>query len=202
MPRPSAVERARKPAAAAISHPLRVRILVVLNERDMSPSQFVEEDLAKGYFAGNRNLSQISYHFRELALAGCLEVVDLIPVRGAMEHVYRSSARALHSDEEWAALPQHQRRPITVATWQTLMARVESAILSDTFDRRNDRHLTWLPLKVDEQGWEELREVQAEAFARSEQIREESAERLEEADEPISIYATAAQLAFESPPPS
>jgi hypothetical protein len=168
----------------------------------MSPSQFVAEDLGKGYFKGSRGLSQVSYHFRELALAGCLEVTDLIPVRGAMEHVYRAKTSAYHSDEEWAALPVHKRKVISLGTWQSLIAAVESAILSGTFDRRADRHLTWIPLEVDEQGWEDLREAQRIAFFRAEEIRKEAAERLAEEDEPQSMRATVAHLAFESPPPS
>jgi hypothetical protein len=47
-------------------------------------------------------LSHISYHFRQLAEDGCLEVVKRVPRRGATEHVYRGSAAWLFfGDEEW-----------------------------------------------------------------------------------------------------
>ena len=104
--------------ARALSHPLRVRILMVLNERDMSPSDFLASGYAKGLMAKSGGLSQVSYHFRALHDADCLEIVDLVPVRGAMEHVYRGAARAIHLDDEWAQLPRARREAISrVTSW-------------------------------------------------------------------------------------
>ena len=47
---------------------------------------------------------------------------------------------------------------------------------------------------------EDLREAQRTAFLRAEEIRKESAERIAETEEPVSMKATVAHLAFESPP--
>jgi hypothetical protein len=61
-------QREIKPlASAALRHPLRVRILEVVNERDTSPSQFMVQKLAPDVEVSPKSLSQLSYHFRELA---------------------------------------------------------------------------------------------------------------------------------------
>src|SRR4051812_44755325 len=85
---------------AALKHPMRVRILEVLNEGPKSPSQFVAEGLVpKELFSSYAQvLSLVSYHFRELEKEGCLEVVRSIPRRGAVEHVYEGKARVYFTD--------------------------------------------------------------------------------------------------------
>lgn len=200
MSRPTTAERAKKPAAAALSHPLRVRILQVVTLRDMSPSRFVEEELAKGYFDGGSSIAQVSYHFRELAMAGCLDVVDHVQVRGSIEHIYRAIGRAFHSTEEWEKLSAKVRREITTVTWQTLIAQVESSRLTDVFDSRKDRHMTWSPVRLDEQGWNDVGQLLDAALERTQEIAAESADRLATADDPKPIDTTVAHLAFPSAP--
>lgn len=105
-------ERAHKekpPASAVMRHPLRVRILEVVNDRDMSPTQFMRQRLAPDVEVSAKSLSLLSYHFRALEKAGCIEVVDRVPRRGATEHVYRGKARAYFTDEEWEALSPRER---------------------------------------------------------------------------------------------
>ena len=97
-----------------LKHPLRVRILEVLNEGPRSPSQFVEEGLIpKEHFTTYQQaLSLASYHFRELEKEGCLEVVESIPRRGAIEHVYRGMARIFFDAGEFEATPRATRRKL------------------------------------------------------------------------------------------
>ena len=78
------------------------------------------------------------------------------------------------------------------------MARADSAITADTFDRRVDRHLTWIAMPLDEQGWTDLIEVQEEALRRAEEIRVEAGERLAASGDER-FPATFGALAFESP---
>jgi hypothetical protein len=179
-----------------LRHPLRVRILEVANERDISPVQFLREGLAP---SGAFGLSHISHHFSELEKGGCLEVVQLIPRRGSVEHVYRGLARALFSQDEWKnKFTEADRRRVSKTVLQGLMARADSAITADTFDRRVDRHLTWIAMPLDEQGWTDLIEVQEEALRRAEEIRIEAGERLAASGDER-FPATFGALAFESP---
>src|SRR5918995_1114213 len=140
---------------AALKHPLRVRILEVLNEGPRSPSQFVEEGLVpRDQFANyNQALSLASYHFRALEREGCLEIIESIPRRGAIEHVYRGKARVFFTDAEFEEMSRPKRRQLSRISLQGLIARADRAIQEDTFDARSDRHLTWMPLHLDERGW-------------------------------------------------
>jgi hypothetical protein len=182
--------------SAMLRHPLRVRILEIANERDISPVQFLRDGLAP---PGAYGLSHISHHFSELEKGGCLRVVKLIPRRGSVEHVYRGLARAFFSDEDWEALSPAERRKVTRTMLQGLMARADSAITADTFDKRTDRHLSWLAMPLDEQGWAALTDLQAETLRRAEEIRIEAGERLA-ATTGESFPVTFGALAFESPP--
>src|ERR1700709_2964091 len=137
-------------AAAPPRHPLRVRILEVANERDISPVQFLREGLAP---PGAYGLSHISHHFSELEKGGCLEDIKLIPRRGSVEHVYRGLARAFFSDDEWETkLSAADRQRVTKTVLQGLMARADGAILAGTIDKRTNRHLSWIALPVGAQG--------------------------------------------------
>lgn len=184
-------------AAEALRHPIRVRILEVLNERDMSPVQF-----ANAGYAGepdHRVLSSVAYHFRALAEADAIVVVGRRRVRGAVETTYRGAARAYFSDEEWAEIPGEEQRAISRVMYQGLFARVESAMIEDTFDNRDNRWLVWRAMHFDEQGWSDFSAAMHRAYAEIESIQQDSEARLAETEaEPIP--ATFGMLGFESPP--
>ncbi len=117
----------QKTRAEILSHPLRVRILEIANETDVSAVSFVRGGYAKGlldHLEENVAVSQVAYHFRKLLKAGCVEVVEHHVRRGAVENVYRGvEARARFTPEEWKALDQAQREEISGVVLQGLMAR-------------------------------------------------------------------------------
>lgn len=186
--------------SAALRHPLRVRILEVINEQDMSPSQFMFRRLAPDAGVSQKALSAIAYHFRQLAELGCIEVVDTIARRGATEHIYRGAVRAYFTDEEWEELSQRERCLISRTVYQGLAARAESAFMAHTFDSRSDRHLTWIAMEVDERGWTELMSTLAGAYGDVTQIRHDAQDRLAESGDEV-VPVTVGMLGFESPPP-
>lgn len=186
-----------------LKHPLRVRILEVLNEGPRSPSQFVEEGLIpKEHFNNYQQaLSLAAYHFRELEKEGCLEVIESIPRRGAVEHVYRGmSPQVFFSDAEFEAMPQAARRQLSKISLQGLIARADRAISTETFDARLDRHLTWVPMQLDERGWKEMIATLAATFGELTQIRHDARDRLASSGGEV-VPATVAMLGFQSPPP-
>jgi len=190
----------------ALKHPTRVRILEVLCDEDISPIRFLRRGLLPPGidFEGSDKdaLSHVAYHFKELLKADCIVLVKTIPRRGTNEHIYRSKMLALHTDEDFEALDVKQRRDISRSTLQMLIARAEGAIYQGTFDKRADRHLSWVPMELDEQGWEDLRDLQAETLERAQGIKAAAIarkhERGEEDDTPT-FTATFGALAFESP---
>lgn len=157
----------------ALRHPLRARILEVINEIDMSPSGFVRQGLVPRplFKDAQQALSLASYHFRELEKEGCLQIVETIPRRGAAEHVYRGVSRVFFSDAEFEELPHGTRKGLSKTSFQGVVARTDGAIRSGTFDNRADRHLTWRAFKSDEQGWDEMKAILAETFDRLEVAR-------------------------------
>ena len=81
----------------AMSHPLRVRILAMLDERKASPNQLA------GWLGAS--LGTVAYHVRTLEQLGLIELVDETRVRGAVEHHYRAKARPNVTVEGWAQAP-------------------------------------------------------------------------------------------------
>jgi hypothetical protein len=186
----------------ALKHPIRARIVEVCNEIAVSPSQFVKQHLIPDEFRSGhyqRDLSLASYHFRELEKEGCLEVVEEVKKRGAVEQVYRGSSRIYFSDQEFGELPFETRKGLSKSSFQGVVARTEGAIRSGTFDRRTNRHLTWRAMRLDEEGWDELREILDDAFIKAEEARVSAEVRLRETGED-GFPATFALLGFESPP--
>jgi len=192
--RPGRAEREKSTPATVLAHPLRVRILEVLNQRDMSPVEFCRE----GYAPANADVSHVAYHFRELAKYGSLAVVEENQRRGSVEHVYRGLGRAYFSDLQWNGLDHQARVKVSKTTVQGLMARVEGALMSDTFDARVDRHLTWIAMRLDEQGWSEMATALTATFGEIEQIRADAEARLDR-DGEDGIPSTCGILGFPSP---
>ena len=91
--------------AKALSHPMRARILVILNERVASPNEIAEMI--------DERLPNVSYHVRALLDLGCIELVDTAQRRGAIEHYYRAIVRPFFSDNDWKRIPSSAREAIS-----------------------------------------------------------------------------------------
>lgn len=184
-------------AAEALRHPIRVRILEVLNEYDMSAVQF-----ANAGYAGEpdeRVLSSVAYHFRILRHVKAIVPVKNRQVRGAVETTCRGAARAYFSDEAWAEIPLDERKAISRVMYQGLFARVESAFIEDTFDNRDDRWLVWRALRFDEQGWADFTAALHRVDAEVQMIQQDAEARLAETGQQA-MRVTYGMLGFESPP--
>jgi hypothetical protein len=193
----------QKTRSEILSHPLRVRMLEIANELDVSAVSFVRNGYASAlldHLDEGIAVSQVAYHFRKLLRAGCVEVVEHRVRRGAVENVYRGAARALFVTDEWETLDRDRREEISGVVLQGLMARAESAVLEGTFDARDDRWLVWVRMALDEQGWDELCELNKKMLDDVERVRETAEARLGRAGEPVrTTPVTWGMLSFESP---
>ena len=93
----------------SLAHELRAEILAILNERMASPNELAKE-LDEG-------LSQVSYHVKVLKDYGVIRLVKTEPRRGAVEHYYRATSRALPDRSRLARAAQirrvgDERRPV------------------------------------------------------------------------------------------
>jgi DNA-binding transcriptional ArsR family regulator len=176
--------------ARAMAHPMRIQILAELNQRVMSPSEFSERFDLK--------LSNVSYHFRELRKLDCIECIETRPARGAMEHFYKATKRALFDGKPWDQLPESIRAKVSGQIIGDFLCATAKAMLAETVDARKDRHLTWTETRFDTKGWEEATLAYREFLNRMVVISREAKARLDLADEPglMAIYGL---FLFESP---
>lgn len=172
----------------ALAHPLRVDILMILNERMASPNELSKE-LDEG-------LSQVSYHVKVLKDFDCIEMVKTEPRRGAVEHYYRATSRAFLEDRDWQHLPDSIKPGVTASVFRSMMDDVVSAIQGGSFNARDDVHMSWTPGVVDQQGWDESVELVNDALAKILKIHAASAKRLAKSGEE-GIPATAVLMNFE-----
>jgi DNA-binding transcriptional ArsR family regulator len=175
----------------ALAHPLRVEILAILNERMASPNELSKE-LEEG-------LSQVSYHVKVLKDFECIEMVKTEPRRGAVEHYYRATARAFLTDSDWKSLPDSVKPGVSASAMRLILANVFGALQGGTFDARDDRHLSWTPGVVDEQGWQDTVDLVAETLDRTMKIHVDSAKRLAKSGD-AGIPASVVLMNFEDLP--
>ena len=175
----------------AMGHQVRVHALAILNERVASPNE-ISKELGE-------SVGHVSYHIKVLKECECIELVDTAPRRGAMEHYYRATDRAFLDAKEWASLPDSIRPGLSASALKTIINDASSALLAGTFDKHSDRHLSWTPMIVDEQGWEELKDGLEEMLEKALAIQSSSAARLAKADAP-GMPVSVAMMGFEAPP--
>jgi DNA-binding transcriptional ArsR family regulator len=135
----------------SLAHELRAEILAILNERMASPNELAKE-LDEG-------LSQVSYHVKVLKDYNVIRLVKTEPRRGAVEHYYRATSRAYLTDRDWHELPKTAREAMSADLFQMILDDVVASLEGEVFDEREDRHMSWTPGVVDEQGWKEINSI-------------------------------------------
>lgn len=161
--------------AKAFAHPLRVQILIILNERVASPNLLAQEL--------DQSLNLVAYHVRVLEKYDCIELVDTKQRRGATEHFYRATRRQFLSDQEWSRLPEALRPGVASAILKAIFQDVEEAAHSGTLDDVDDQHVSRTPMVVDKQGWDDVVQLLSDTLDRVLEIQAESSARLATSDE-------------------
>lgn len=85
-------ERLNYELVNALSHPVRLEILLALQGRVASPAELSQELGA--------SLGVISYHTSTLVKCGCLELVRSERRRGVIENFFAVTPRALMSEDD------------------------------------------------------------------------------------------------------
>ncbi len=183
---------AEEALAKVFSHPLRVKIWYLINRSPTSPNRIsIELD---------EPLGNIAYHVRELERYGCIELIDTKQRRGATEHYYRALARTMIDTETWASLPVEERQPTSRYGLQCIIADAIAADNAGTFDSRPDRHLTYFPVNLDNEGWAKVAAACDDFLDLVMRTQEECANRTAEGPDQEDISAVASLLFFERPP--
>ena len=192
MPKTKKKDGVEQIVAKAFAHPLRVQILIILNERVASPNLLSQEL--------EQSLNLVAYHVRVLEKYDCIELVDTKQRRGATEHFYRATRTQFLSDSEWARMPESLRPGLSAGMLKAVFADVEEAMRAGTLDEIEDRHLSRTPMVVDEQGWEETSTLLKGTLERLQAIKANAAKRIAEGGAP-GIRTKVEMLHFKSPQP-
>jgi DNA-binding transcriptional ArsR family regulator len=156
--------------AKALAHPLRLRILGLLEQGSSTPKELARR---LGVPLGN-----VSYHVRALRDHGFLELEHTRVVRGAVEHRYRVLARPRITAETWAELPAIVREAFDAAAVSGIVDEVGRALAQDGFDDPNSG-LARMAFEVDDDGYAEASKVVADALERFGEIEARAKERLQ-----------------------
>jgi len=153
----------------AMSHPLRVRILAMLDERKASPNQLA------GWLGAS--LGTVAYHVRTLEQLGLIELVDETRVRGAVEHHYRAKARPVVTADGWAQAPPIAKQAAVGSSLDVIAEYARQSAASGGFDRE-DAQLRRQLLQLDARGFTALSKAIDKLFEQVQKIEAASAERI------------------------
>jgi DNA-binding transcriptional ArsR family regulator len=159
----------------ALGHPLRVKILEVVQLRNASPSELTDLLSAP--------LGNVAYHVRVLEKCGCIEQVATARRRGAVEHYFRARPRSYIGHQDWRKVPKSLRDAVTGSALGSFFDRAADALESGTMDSHDDTTLNWMPMAVDEAGWTEVATVFEAAANRLEAIHALCRKRMDKSGE-------------------
>jgi Helix-turn-helix domain len=163
--------------AKAFTHPLRGHVWVTICEKGVASPTEIASEL-------ELDVSDVSYHFRELKRRKLIRLIRTVQRRGFDEHFYEPSAPALHFDDfEWMEIPTSIRSTISADMLRQVIEELIGALVTGSFDSRN-RHLSQTWLTVDERGWKEATRVVQRALDRIQAIQERCTERRKTSSEP------------------
>jgi DNA-binding transcriptional ArsR family regulator len=145
----------------AMSHPLRVRIIAMLTEREASPLQLSE-------WLG-ATVGTVSYHVRTLHRLGVIKLVRKRQVRGAIQHFYRAREHPRVSDEAWAVAPSIAKQAAVGSSLQLADDYAQASAKAGGFDRP-DAQLKRDTLRLDEKGWRQAARAYALLLKRMDEI--------------------------------
>jgi DNA-binding transcriptional ArsR family regulator len=172
----------------ATAHPVRVQILRVLGERIASPKQIAA-------ITGDP-VGTVAYHARVLLDFDYVELAKTEARRGATEHFYKAKPEFFLGPQHWEAIPRLLRSGIVANAFQELFQRVVAALKAGTFQEREGSGLSSLPLRVDEEGWGEIREILSDAEQAVVGAAKQAALRLdEEQGVPVVVVISAFEVA-------
>jgi DNA-binding transcriptional ArsR family regulator len=174
----------------AMNHPLRAALLRILVERTSSPAEMAREM--------DEDLSNVSYHTKQLVELECAELVSTRPVRGALEHFYRATERHLVDTEEWKELDPMMAESLLSDIVQKMFDDLVAAARARTIGEDANFHLTRTPIVLDREGLNEALEAHERARQEVLGITARSAERMVESGEE-GINVSSSQACFKMP---
>ena len=173
----------------ALAHPLRIRILGVLEQRSATPKELAE--------LLDVQLENLSYHVRTLRDFGFIKLERRRMVKGAVEHRYGMVARPEITAAAWEQLPAMVREALDAASLDQIWDVVTRAAAQDKMSRPESQ-MARLVARLDEQGMAEMSEVVSNTVDRLVEIEKQSAQRLRKHKSP-EIPTVLIAMLFDAP---
>lgn len=171
----------------ALAHPIRVRVLGLLEGRTLTPKQIALEL--------GLPLENVSYHVRMLAKFGLIELRHRRMSRGAVEHHYRTKARPRITAKAWDGLPDIVKEAMNGAALQQIVELASDALGKDGFGRP-ESHLSRRPVVVDDEGFAEISKIVSRMLDEVSEVEREAAKRLR-AEDHEGLHAVVVTMFFE-----
>ena len=169
--------------AKAFTHPLRGHVWVTVCEKGIASPTEIADEL-------ELDVTEVSYHFRELKKRNLIRLVRTVQRRGFDEHFYEPHMPALDfNDLDWVKIPAAIRSTLSAGMVRQIAEELIDALGAGSLDARS-RHLSRTWLLVDERGWRELMRAMRAALDRFQAIQERCAQRREASSEvgiPVSV---------------
>jgi DNA-binding transcriptional ArsR family regulator len=153
----------------ALAHPIRVRILGILESRSATPRELAAEI--------GLPLENVSYHVRTLKNFGFIKLERTRQVRGAIEHHYRAVARPRITATAWEKMPDLVKHAMTSANLGQLSDLVNRAAAQGKFSRA-EAHVSRTACVLDEQAFGEASALLSETLERIGDLAREAGERI------------------------
>ncbi len=138
--------------AVVFADPLRLKIVIELYLRPMSPTIFFEE-------FGGGSVPRVYRHFEVLVRHGWLRHVKSETGGkryGGVEGFYRAPELAIFDNKTWAEVPYSMRVEFSATIFSQFTERVIASMQAGVFDSRSDRHFTWTAILLDQLGWDRV----------------------------------------------
>lgn len=153
----------------ALTHPLRAKVLYVLEQGEASPKELAE------YL--NTPLANIAYHVQVLRKLRLIRLVRKTRRRGAVEHHYIADHPAHIDDEAWSRTPGLIKERVVADLLEDIGRHATGAAEMGGFEH-GDAHLSRSRLVLDEEAWRALSAKLKELLEWGYELQQESAARL------------------------
>ncbi len=173
----------------AMSHPVRVRIMAMLQERKASPNELSQ-------WLGT-TLGATAYHVRTLHKLGLIELVDETRVRGAVEHHYKAKKLPKRSEQTWSSASPIAKQAEVGSALRMLEDYTHAAAAAGGFDHPESL-LSRVTATLDERGRKALATECQKLLDRVEKIEADAAKRLAKTGAEEARESTVVLMSFES----
>lgn len=161
--------------ASAAANPVAAQALKMMQRRPTTAAEVAE--------AVGEPLEEVSRHLAELRQRGLIAVGGACEVEGRSETIYEGPFVPFLDREEWVELDPEDKRFQLIQVIRLMMSDLEEGLETGTLAAWPDFHLCRMPFWMDQQGWDELQALYANALLEGVRIKEEAAKRLQRGGE-------------------